>query len=384
MTKLHTNKKLERLGMLRNLVICAIFAASLFAETVFAQTIFAQTMFAQTTPAQTTPAQTKAPTSKAPAAGAAKSPTPAPAPSGQSDKKPSTTSPDAASDPAVITVHGLCGKRDKAAAADACFTTVGRDEFDKVTQAVTKPDQQLAPGAKRALAEKYVELLVFANAAKEAGVDQSAEFAASLYLLQLRTLAEFYQRQLEIQYRNPAPAEIDAYYKEHAGDFVSVNVSRVYVPRNDPSGKATTPEQKTAFSTRVQQVSDEMRDRAAKGENLEKLQKECYEKLGISSAPPSTTIGAIRKGSLPAADDKQMFALAPGGVFKSEAAGAYTIYKVDSKQALTQESVKDEIARVIYRQKMEKRIKELNASVKTDLDDKYFGPAAATPAPDRR
>ena len=125
-----------------------------------------------------------------------------------------------------------------------------------------------------------------------------------------------------------------------------------------------------------------MRDRAGKGENLEKLQKECYEILGISSAPPSTTIGAIRKGSLAPADDKQMFSLPPGGVFKSEAAGAYTIYKVDSKQTLPQESVKDEIARVIYRQKMEKRVKELNASIKTDFDDKYFGaaPAAAQPA----
>ncbi len=355
--------------MVRNLVICVILATSLFAETIFAQSVFAQT----------TPAQTKAPASKAPAAGASKSPTPAP--SAQTDKKPSATSPGAASDQTVITIHGLCDKNDKAAAAsnDKCFTTVGREEFDKVTQAVSKPDQQLPPAGKRTLAEKYVELLVFANAAKEAGVDRSAEFAASLYLLQLRTLAEFYQRQLEQEYHNPPQAEIDAYYKEHAADFVSVNVSRVYVPRNDPSGKAVTPEQKAAFSTKAQQVSDEMRDRAAKGENLEKLQKESYEKLGISSAPPNTTIGAVRKGSLPAADDKQMFALAPGGVFKSDAAGAYTVYKVDSKQTLTQESVKDEIARVIYRQKMEKRIKELNASVKTDFDDKYFGPAPSQP-----
>ena len=75
-----------------------------------------------------------------------------------------------------------------------------------------------------------------------------------------------------------------------------------------------------------------------------------------------------------------MFALEPGGVFKSEAASAFTIYKVDSKQSLTEENVKDEIARLIFRQKMEKKIKDLNASVKSDFDDKYFGPSAAPAA----
>jgi hypothetical protein len=342
--------------MVRKLLISVLFTSSLFS--------------------QTTSSATKTPPSKA--APTAKTQSATPTHGAKPDQK-------ATADPAeqtVITVHGLCDKSDKAGAinSDKCFTAVGREEFDKVTEAVTKPDQQLAPAAKRALAEKYVELLVLANAAKEAGVDQSPEFAASLYLLQLRTLAEFYQRQLELEYRNPPQAEIDAYYKEHAGDYVSSNVSRVYVPKNDPSGKATTPEQKSAFAAKASQVADEMLARASKGEGLEKLQKEAYEKLSITSTPPSTTIGAMRKGSLPAADDKQMFALEPGAVFKSDAAGAFTIYKVDSKQNLTEENVKDEIARVIFRQKMEKKVKELNASVKSDLDDKYFGPAPSPAA----
>ena len=347
--------------MVRNRLICVLLTASSFLSAQFAS------------------AQTKAPTSKAPAAQGTKAPASTPTPNAPADKKQPAATQDAAAEETVITVHGLCDKNDKAATAskDSCFTTVGREEFDKVTQAVTKPDQPLPPAGKRALAEKYVELLVFANAAKEAGVDQSADFAAALYLLQLRTLAEFYQRQLELEYRNPPQAEIDAYYKEHAGDFVSANVSRVYVPKNDPSGKATTPEQKTAFSAKASQVADEMLGRASKGENLEKLQKDSYEKLGVSSTPPSTAIGTIRKGSLPAGDDKQMFALETGGVFKSEAAGAFTVYKLETKQNLAQETVKDEISRLIFRQKMEKKVKELNASIKSDLDDKYFGSAAS-------
>ena len=205
MTKIHTNIRFRGLGMVRKLLISVLFTSSLFS--------------------QTTSTPTKAHPPKA--AGDAKTPSPSPTPAAKPDKK----ATDAPAEETVITVHGLCDKSDKTAGTngDKCVRTVGREEFDSVMQAVTKPDQQLPP-VERALAEKYVELLVLANAAKDAGVDQMTEFAASLYLLQLRTLAEFYQRQLELEYRNPPQAEIDAYYKEHASDYVSSNVSRVYVP----------------------------------------------------------------------------------------------------------------------------------------------------------
>ena len=132
------------------------------------------------------------------------------------------------------------------------------------------------------MAEKYIELLVLANAAKEAGVDHSAEFAASLHLLQLRTLAEFYQRNLNSSIATRRRRRSTPTTKSTPAIMFRSNVSRVYVPRNDPSGKATTPEQKTAFAAKASQVADEMLGRASKGEGLEKLQKEAYEKLGIS------------------------------------------------------------------------------------------------------
>ena len=121
-----------------------------------------------------------------------------------------------------------------------------------------------------------------------------------------------------------------------------------------------------------------MLGRASKGEGVDR--KKPMTSWALPAHRASTTIGTMRKGSLSAADDKQMFALEPGGVFKSEAARAFTIYKVDSKQNLTEENVKDEIARLIFRQKMEKKIEGLNASVKSDFDDKYFSPSPAAAA----
>ncbi|MGH9567026.1 MAG: hypothetical protein ACRD4I_13645, partial [Candidatus Angelobacter sp.] len=57
---------------------------------------------------------------------------------------------------------------------------------------------------------------------------------------------------------------------------------------------------------------------------------------------------------------------------------AYLIYKVDSKQQLTEDAVKDEISRTLYQQKAQERRKQIASSVKADFNDKYFG-SAATP-----
>ena len=84
----------------------------------------------------------------------------------------------------------------------------------------------------------------------------------------------------------------------------------------------------------------------------------------------------MRKGSLPAADDKQMFPLLSPVEYSSQKRPAPSRFiRWTASKRLTEENVKDEIARLIFRQKMEKKIKELNASVKSDFDDKYFGPS---------
>src|ERR1700760_333135 len=98
--------------MVQKLLISVLFTSSLFS--------------------QTTSTGTKTPANKA--APAVKTQSPTPTPSTKPDHK-------ATADPAeqtVIMVHGLCDKDDKAAptSSDKCLTTVGREEFDKVTEAV--------------------------------------------------------------------------------------------------------------------------------------------------------------------------------------------------------------------------------------------------------
>ena len=281
---------------------------------------------------------------------------------------------------AVITIHGVCEARKTAAASAAakspCTTKITKAEFDKLVKMVVPPNQPQQPGLRRNLAQRYVDLLAIADAARKASVERSPEFA----LLRLRALTEAYQRELDEKYRNPPPAEVEAYYKQHQGDFESVTLQRVYVPKNDPAGKGT-PEEKAAFTKKASGVADELRDHAAKGENLEALQKDAYTKLGLTSTAPSTQLGPVRKGALPPATEKELFALNPGGISKVDEPAAFIIYKAESRQTLSMENVKDEIARILHRQKMEAKLKEITSAVKADYNDTYFGPAAPTLAP---
>lgn len=280
----------------------------------------------------------------------------------------------------VITIHGVCEAHKPTAAAPAaktaCATKITKAEFDKLMKMVVPPNQPQQPGLRRNLAQRYVELLAIADAAKKAGVQNSPEFT----LLRLRALAEAYQRQLDEKYRNPPPAEVEAYYKQHQGDYESVTLRRIYVPKNDPAGKGT-PDEKAAFTKKASALADELRERATKGEDLEALQKEAYTKLGLTSSPPTTQVGPVRKGALPPATEKELFALKGGGVANVDEPTAFVIYKVENKQTLPMESVKDEITRTLHRQKMEARLKEITANAKADYNDTYFGPPAPPPAP---
>lgn len=365
--------------------------------------IAAGSLVAQTSAPAPTPSATKEGQAAQSSPSAAPQTSPAPATQPSPGMKPPTAKPqaspaakpgeqgkeEAAKEPqlppatAVITIHGMCeGQARKPAAGAAatkapCSTKVTKADFDRLVKLVVPPNQPAVPTLRRNLAQRYVELLAIANAAEKAGVQKSPEFA----LLRLRALAEAYQRELDEKYRNPPPAEVDAYYKQHQGDFDSVTLRRIYVPKNDPAGKGSADE-KAAFTKKATALADDLRDRAAKGGDLDALQKEAYSKLGLTSSPPTTQVGPVRKGALPPATEKELFALNAGGVAKVDEPTAIVIYKVENKQTLPMATVKDEIARTLHRQKMEARLKEITAGVKADYNDTYFGPPTPpVPAP---
>jgi hypothetical protein len=318
----------------------------------------------------------------APSRPAATQSTPAPA-GAPTLRKPDETPAAVAPNDAVITVHGLCAADTGVASNAAVLTThdcvikVSREQFDNLLKAFNPTNQAVPPGQLRQIAQAYVELLTFSEAAKAAGVENTPAFTEVMRVLRLKTLSDLYRTQLAEQFRNPSQQEIEAYYNQNASKYESAKLDRIYLPKNIPDPQAT-PEQKDAYQKKVQQVVDDIQARAAKGEPMDKLQKEAYTLLGIGAPPPTTDLSMARHGMFPAKLDQEIFSHKAGETFRSDDASGYLIYRVQTRQAVPLDSVKDEIAREISRHKMEEKFKELTTPVHTDFNESYFGPP--TPA----
>lgn len=326
-------------------------------------------------------------TSSAPRKPASPAATPSPTPQAtppsllKRDEKPPELSPDAP----VISVRGLCPAEaspaisNKVPSTKECTITVTKQQFDNLVKSFNTSNQAVTLAQRRALGEKYVDLLVFSEAAKAAGVENTPNYVEVMRVLRLKTLGDLYLNQLAEQYRNPSEQEIDAYYQANQQKYEAAKLSRIYIPKNDPDVQATT-ETKQEYQKKVQQLADDIQARATKGEEMSKLQKDAYVSLGITAAPPNTDLSLARHGTFPPKIDQDIFAHKAGEVFRSDDATGYMLYRVETRQTSPLDSVKAEIAQQIYREKMEAKTKELNSQVHANFDEQYFGPPVA-PAP---
>jgi hypothetical protein len=328
--------------------------------------------------AKTSPKPTLAPSEPA----AQSNPSPAPPTLKKPDEKPLELPP---SQP-VITVHGLCladtGPAVKAAVPSTkeCVVTITKEQFDNLLKAFNPNNQPLTIAQRRQVGQAYVELLVFAEAAKAAGVEKTPEFLEVMRVLRLKTLTDIYRTNLAEQFRNPSQEDIEAYYKENQSKFEGAKLSRIYLPKNSPDPQATA-EQKQAYQAKAQHLADDIQARAAKGESADKLQKEAYTTLGITVTPPNTDLNMARHGMFPPKLEQEIFSHQAGEAFRADDANSFVIYRVDSRQAMPMDSVKEEISQQIFRRKMDDKQKELTGSVQANFNEIYFGPPAAPGAP---
>ena len=251
---------------------------------------------------------------------------------------------------------------------------VTKAEFEKMTEAGS-----IAPAMRRNFAQFYVELLVFNREAQKAGIDKDPKFQEFMRLMRMRTMGEFYRRQLDEKYRNPPQPELETYYKQNLARYEEIKLSRIFIPAKNTSSPGNSEWEKKAAD-----LAKDIHDRVAKGEDLDKLQKEAYTTLSLTIAPPNTNVGNRRRGQMAPKEEQELFGLKPGEVSQVEQdPSGYIIYKVESKQTLPLENVKEEISREIYREKMEGKIKSAQASVKPEFNGQYFGvpaqPAAGRP-----
>jgi hypothetical protein len=276
-------------------------------------------------------------------------------------------------DPAepVITVHGVC---DKGSQAGECSKVITRKEFESLMNALNPSGQEISPSGRQNLAQAYVEALAFADAVRKAGAEESQQYREVLYWARLRTMGDLYRRNLQEQFRNPSPEEIDAYYQQNLESFEKVQLLRIVAPRENFSAG-----DKTEFDKRALAAAQAALARARNGEDPEQIQKDVYAGLGLER-PPSASIGSYRRAELMEKEAAEVFSLRPGEVSQLQVElKSYVIYKVKARETLKEDQVKAEIVLEISQKKYRDAIKSVLNAAPAKFNEQYFGPMAPKP-----
>ena len=280
----------------------------------------------------------------------------------------------------VITVHGLCDTAQanaSGAKGDVCTTVLTREQFDTLVNSLNSGNQAIPPAMRRKLAQAYVELLAFSDASQKAGIENTVSFKEVMRVVRMRTLRDLYEQSLQEKFHNVAQAEIENYYNQNAKKFEEEKLRRVFIPKSNPKAG-----DKAEFEKRAQEMANVVRERLARGEDPDGLEKEAYTTLALEAKPLSTDLGVRRRGMLTPTEEEEVFSLPPGSASKVEQEPAgFVIYKVESRQILPLDKVKDEISRELFRRKMEGENNRVMSSVHADYNEDYFGPAIVSPPP---
>ena len=275
---------------------------------------------------------------------------------------------------AVISIKGFCGvdpkPQDSSAPAADCVTVVTREQFEKITGALNTTGQPISPETQRKLAQSYVDLMLFAAAAHKDGVENNPKFATVLDLMRLRAMVDLYNRDLLQKYRNPSQMEIEAFYQQNQGFYETLKLRKITIP------KTTLPsDDQAAYTEKATHIAQDIRERLSKGEDPAALQKEAYATLALAAPPPNTDAVILRPSQVPAASS-DVVSLGIGGVSKVEAEStSYVIYKLESKQPLPLDQVKNDVVGRLVQQKMDTWIKDTQSAAHITFNDQYFAPA---------
>jgi parvulin-like peptidyl-prolyl isomerase len=282
---------------------------------------------------------------------------------------------------AVITLKGLCpGSTGPTTGAD-CKTVVTRAEFEKL---VSTLNPAMPKDSQKMLAEQYAKALVLQDLAERQHLPETQHFKDMMQYMRTQLLAAEVVNQAKDKAK-PAPAEVQDYYDKHKTNYEQAAFKRLFIPKSSPSLKQDT---KQPTEAELKLEADKMRTRAAAGEDFDKLEKEVYEKTGIKTPPPPTSIPNWRRNMVPPTQ-ASIFDLKPGEVSQPivQAEGIY-IYKLESMKTVPLTDVRAEIEQTIQNEKLRTSLESVFNDVKPELNESYFGghnapkPAASSsPAP---
>ncbi len=292
-------------------------------------------------------------------------------------KASASSTPAKAADPAVITISGICRQAPAVKTAE-CKTIVTQTEFESAVNAI---QPNLPAAQRRQLAEKYGMAVALAEKAHTMGLDKGPAFEENLKLARLQVAARAAGEALQKKAMEVSDKDITDYYGKNTAAFEQVDLQRIFIPKTK---KTDAPEEKSGADAAKQpapqpesmeKTADEIHTRAAAGEDFAKLQTEALATAGNKAPAPSVTMGKVRRTMLPVTH-ASVFELKPGTVSSviSDQTGFF-IYKVQSKETLPLDKVRDEIRSTLQNQQVRDSMGAIQQSL--SFNDQYFKVPAA-------
>jgi bifunctional DNA-binding transcriptional regulator/antitoxin component of YhaV-PrlF toxin-antitoxin module len=294
-----------------------------------------------------------------------------------------------AMDAPVMTIKGFCPAKGTSGTekAGTCETVITREQFEKMAAAI-RPN--MTASVKQQLASLYPRLLVMAQAAEEMGLDKQSPYEQMIVFSRLQILTQGVTRKLQQESGRISDEDVAEYYRKNPEMFEEYTLERLFVPlrKTEPAPKAGektgnldastkgSQEQAASSERQLDELAKKLQLRAAAGEDFLKLQREAFDVAGLTVASPTTSMGAVRRTALPAAH-KEIFGLKAGEVSPviTDAGGHY-IYKVEAKDGLALDKVKDEIRQTLESQRAKEALEKIQNSYSTELNQQYFAAPA--------
>jgi hypothetical protein len=273
----------------------------------------------------------------------------------------------------VLKVKGVCDRTAKGAESKTCETEVKRTEIDAIINVL---EPKATSAARRQLAINYARLVAAAEEAERQHLENDPEVKTQLAvferLVQLQVLANKMYQQMQARANTVPGPEIAKYYAEHGTDFDQGEVRMFSLPKSIVSPGAR--EQELGV---LKAKAEELRKRAAAGEDFDQLQQEAYKELGINTPLPSTQISPARRASL-TVEERAVFDLEAGQVTPvMELPSAFIVMKLVTKQRIPLETASTQIVSTLQQERLKEEMWNATESGKPEFNLKYFELSAA-------
>ncbi len=318
---------------------------------------------AGTAPAQSSTAKPDSGSANMPPAGPAQTQPPPPA-------EPPSTAVVPLSEP-VVTLKGACEPAKGSTTPPAgCVKLLTREQFEKLVKALSPPDRPpMSLDIQRNFAMQYAKLLIFADKARELGMENDPRVQEILTFAKNQILSEALNLRVTEQNAHPTEEQIKKYYDENSKKYLEATLQRIIIPKSP-----NLPDKPKPSDAEEQAYADKIKQRWVAGEDPEKLQKEASEHAGAPGGTPNVNMGVRRRGTIPENHDS-VFDLKAGEfsqVFSDPA--SFYVYKVVSVRQVPLSEAQATISSTLARQNTVDEIQKIQNEATPVLNDTYFGP----------